>query len=241
MTTILHTGHAVDAPGRGRVLVAQPDSGMADLLTDELARRDGPRLVRALTATDALAHLRGGSFAALVADADLPDLDRSGLLPAWRAGAPRCPILLLRSAESPRPAGDIDAVLTKPIRLVSLVSWILTALPAGQADKLRLGPFRLDRSHRVLVEERGGFTIRLTEKEVAVLTHLAQARGETVSRETLLDQVWGYAAGANTNTVATHVYRLRRKLRKNDALSAALVTEAGGYRLALRPDDSSRL
>lgn len=213
-----------------RVLIAQSDLAMGQLLVEELARRDGPQPVEAASAVDAVDHLRMAAFAALVVDADLPDLESSGLLQAWRDGARRCPILLLRSAESPAPLIEADAVMTKPIRLGALVSWVLAAFPAGHADEIRLGRFRLDRAVRALVDEQGGADIRLTEKEVAILSHLAQADDEIVSREALLAAVWRYAAGANTNTVATHVYRLRRKLGKGSELSAALVTEPGGYR-----------
>src|SRR5687768_2900901 len=175
------------AAGRPRVLLVQQDSGMAQLLLEELARRDGPQILEARTATGALAHMRTAPFAALVADADLPDLETSGLLPAWREAAPRSPVLLLRSAKAKTMVGEAYAVLTKPIRLASLVSWLLAVLPAGQAEEIRLGRFRLDRGQRALVEENGGLTIRLTEKEVAVLVHLGQAGGAVVSRDTLLD------------------------------------------------------
>ena len=52
-----------------------------------------------------------------------------------------------------------------------------------------------------------------------------------VSRETLLQEVWGYNSGVTTHTLETHIYRLRQKIEKDAAAPAILVTEAGGYKL----------
>ena len=52
-----------------------------------------------------------------------------------------------------------------------------------------------------------------------------------MSRETLLQEVWGYNSGVTTHTLETHIYRLRQKVEKDAANPAILVTEAGGYKL----------
>jgi DNA-binding response OmpR family regulator len=52
-----------------------------------------------------------------------------------------------------------------------------------------------------------------------------------VSRETLLQEVWGYNSGVTTHTLETHVYRLRQKVEKDATNPAILVTDAGGYKL----------
>ena len=75
-----------------------------------------------------------------------------------------------------------------------------------------------------------GRRIHLTEKETAILRYLYRA-GETVPRETLLQEVWGYNSGVTTHTLETHIYRLRQKIEKDAAAPAILVTEAGGYKL----------
>jgi DNA-binding response OmpR family regulator len=51
------------------------------------------------------------------------------------------------------------------------------------------------------------------------------------SRERLLQEVWGYNSGVTTHTLETHIYRLRQKIEKDAAVSAILVTAAGGYKL----------
>jgi DNA-binding response OmpR family regulator len=70
----------------------------------------------------------------------------------------------------------------------------------------------------------------LTEKETNILKYLYRM-GETVPRETLLNEVWGYNPAVTTHTLETHIYRLRKKIEDGDA--KILLTEDGGYRLGL--------
>ena len=73
--------------------------------------------------------------------------------------------------------------------------------------------------------------VRLTEKETSILKFLFRAGDKPVTRETLLDEVWGYNAGVTTHTLETHVYRLRQKIEKDPSNATILVTEPGGYKL----------
>ena len=79
--------------------------------------------------------------------------------------------------------------------------------------------------------DEGGGKVRLTEKETAILRYLYSAGQRPVSRETLLQEVWGYNSGVTTHTLETHIYRLRQKVEKDAATPAILVTEPGGYKL----------
>ena len=76
-----------------------------------------------------------------------------------------------------------------------------------------------------------GSKVRLTEKETSILRYLYRAGQKPVSRETLLQEVWGYNSGVTTHTLETHIYRLRQKIERDAAAPAILVTEAGGYKL----------
>jgi DNA-binding response OmpR family regulator len=75
--------------------------------------------------------------------------------------------------------------------------------------------------------------IRLTEKETNILKFLYRATEGVVPRDTLLHEVWGYNAGVTTHTLETHIYRLRQKIEPDPSHASLLVTENGGYRLAL--------
>jgi len=73
--------------------------------------------------------------------------------------------------------------------------------------------------------------VRLTEKETSILKFLFRANDRVVSRDILLNEVWGYNAGVTTHTLETHIYRLRQKIEQDPSNAELLVTETGGYRL----------
>jgi DNA-binding response OmpR family regulator len=79
-----------------------------------------------------------------------------------------------------------------------------------QAIVLHLGPIEIDLGRRVA--KRGAEPLKLTKKEFALLDLLAQHIGQPVSRETMLDVIWGYARFPSTRTVDTHIWRLRNKI-----------------------------
>jgi DNA-binding response OmpR family regulator len=82
----------------------------------------------------------------------------------------------------------------------------------------------------MLLEPSGG-KIRLTEKETAIIKFLLRSGEQIVSRDVLLQDVWGYNAGVTTHTLETHVYRLRQKIERDPSHAEILVTEGGGYKL----------
>ncbi len=82
-----------------------------------------------------------------------------------------------------------------------------------------------------IFNQRNGEVVKLTEKEVAVLKYLYKNRGRIVSKNELLQEVWGYAPDVTTHTIETHIYRLRQKVEHEDAEAQLIVTVEGGYRL----------
>src|SRR4030081_3740306 len=89
--------------------------------------------------------------------------------------------------------------------------------------------FTVRPSAKILLNPKAN-KVRLTEKETAILRYLYRAGQRSVSRETLLQEVWGYNSGVTTHTLETHIYRLRQKVEKDAASPSILVTEAGGYK-----------
>ena len=83
-----------------------------------------------------------------------------------------------------------------------------------------------------MLDSNGG-KVRLTEKEASIIKYLYRTGGKVVSRDTLLEEVWGYNSGVTTHTLETHVYRLRQKIEPEKGVATLLMTEPGGYRLAL--------
>lgn len=126
-------------------------------------------------------------------------------------------------------AGAADAVLrTTPVG--EIAARVAARLRAA-APPIGLGELVIDRIARTVT--RAGRAVRLLPREYALLLHLAQHAGRTVSRAALLEAVWGLRFDPGTNVVAVHVSRLRAKL-DHGFESVMLHTDKGvGYRLAV--------
>src|SRR5215467_5139022 len=126
-------------------------------------------------------------------------------------------------------AGQIDLVIMDAV-LLARIRAHLRDYEASKDAVFTIGPYTFRPSSKILLNPEGN-EVRLTEKETGVLRYLCRAGQRPVSRETLLQEVWGYNSGLTTHTLETHIYRLRQKIEKDAASPAILVTQAGGYTL----------
>jgi DNA-binding response OmpR family regulator len=170
-------------------------------------------------------------------DVGLPDGDGRELCAWLRGSGVTAPIILLTAADTDNDtieglkSGANDYV-TKPFRFAVLMARVHAHLRShGQNEDAvyRIGPYTFRPSAKVLLDEKDK-KIRLTEKETNILKFLYRS-GETVPRETLLHEVWGYNPAVTTHTLETHIYRLRQKIEISPGQARILVTESGGYRL----------
>lgn len=122
-------------------------------------------------------------------------------------------------------------IFTKPLRLGNLLERIRRRQKSSSSIK---GTGKAIKIAAQILDVENNFlgTIRLTEKETAILIFLHENKNRTVARQELLDAVWGYAEGVETHTLETHIYRLRQKIEKDAANPKTLLTEENGYRLA---------
>ena len=171
-------------------------------------------------------------------DVDLPDMDGREACRLIRKAGVSTPVIMLTAQDSEDDtvegleAGANDYV-TKPFKFAVLLARIRAHLRSHEASEdavFQIGPYTFRPGAKLLVGERGS-KLKLTEKETAILRFLYRAGQRPVSRETLLQEVWGYNSGVTTHTLETHVYRLRQKVEKDAAAPAILVTDAGGYKL----------
>jgi DNA-binding response OmpR family regulator len=217
------------------ILIAVADGALRRSLTEQLELNGEFAPLACDGAAVAVERAAGGVFDLILVDAALPEAAGGELCRMLRQAAPLAPIVMLvtEGSDDPAPLGA-DECVAKPFRLGTLLAR-LRALPprsnhSGNGGPT-IGPYDFHPAAKLLLDPGGRRSVRLTEKETAILAYLYRAGDQPIARDTLLGAVWGYQAGVTTHTVETHVYRLRRKIERDPARAEILVTEPGGYRL----------
>jgi DNA-binding response OmpR family regulator len=221
-----------------RILIVEDDSELRDALVEQLALHEEFEAVAAENGTKGVQAAKTGQIDLVIMDVGLPDIDGREAVRILRKGGFKSPILLLTGHGT-----DSDTILglesgandyvTKPFRFAVLLARIRAQLRQHEASEdavFTIGPFTFRPSSKLLLNAKGN-KVRLTEKETAILRFLYRAGQKPVSRETLLQEVWGYNSGVTTHTLETHIYRLRQKVERDATTPTILVTETGGYKL----------
>lgn len=224
-------------PSAKRVLLVDDDAMLRGSLAEQLAAEGEYAPVEAGTCAEARELARDGLYEFMILDVGLPDGDGRDLCRGFREQGVTCPIVLLTAADS-----DADTIeglksgandyVTKPFRFAVLMARVHAHLRSHEQSEeavYRIGPYTFRPSAKVLLDPKGK-KVRLTEKETNILKFLHRS-GDTVPRDTLLHEVWGYNPAVTTHTLETHIYRLRQKIENNPGQAQILVTEPGGYRL----------
>ena len=222
-----------------RILLVDDDEALVSSLAEQLRLHEEFSTEVVHTAKDAIKATEGGYFDALILDVGLPDMDGRELCRLLRRGGVKAPIIMLTGAGS-----EADTILgldsgandyvSKPFKLGVLLARLRAQLrqhELSEEAQFSIGPYTFQPALKVLIDYKQKKT-RLTEKETAILKYLYRTGDRVVSRDTLLNEVWGYNAGVTTHTLETHIYRLRQKIERDPANAEILITEKGGYRLA---------
>ena len=128
----------------------------------------------------------------------------------------------------------LNKTIVKPFKMSRLTDEIdefLAELGDKPMGPTRIGEYLFLEDESLLFGPDDSKKIRLTEKETAILMRLSVANGESVSRNTLLEEVWGYKTGIDSHTLETHIYRLRKKMEELGSSSSFLKTSRDGYKL----------
>ena len=221
-----------------RILVVDDHLETRELVARHLERASHG-VARVGTCADALAAIENEAFDVVVLDVMLPDGSGLDLCARLRASKVDVPVLLLtaRGAVRSRVEGldaGADDYLGKPFALSELRARV-TALgrrgPRLRERTVTIGPLAIDlEARRVRVDER---TVHLTAKELSILGFLATRLGRVVTRDELLEAVWGDATESARASLDVLVMRIRRKL---GAQAGVLRTVRGlGYALESEP------
>ena len=208
----------------GTALLVEDEDSIASLVRSYL-ERDGFTVVHATRGADALRELEQRPVRVVILDVGLPDLDGFTVCTRIRNGASRVPILMLtaRDEEADRVAGlevGADDYVTKPFSPRELCARVRAVLRRSERwpdePQLALADVVVDRDAHVVTV--GGDTVELTGKEFDLLAFFLGNQDAVLTRELLLDRVWGLTYPGGTRTVDVHVASLRRKLARPDLI-----------------------
>src|SRR6476620_10621882 len=227
-----------DMTNTRKILIVDADSELLEALVGQLALLEEFNAIAVDNGIKAVQTAKAGQVDLVIMDVGLPDVDGREAVRILRKNGFKAPIIMLTGHDT-----DSDTILglesgandyvTKPFRFAVLLARIRAQLRQHEASEdavFTIGPYTFRPSSKILLNPKGN-KVRLTEKETAILRYLYRAGQRPVSRETLLQEVWGYNSGVTTHTLETHIYRLRQKVERDAASPSILVTEAGGYKL----------
>jgi DNA-binding response OmpR family regulator len=226
-------------PNLRKILIVDDDRELCDALREQLSLYEEFEAVAAENGSMGVEAAKAGQIDLVIMDVGLPDIDGREAARILRRNGFKAPIIMLTGHDT-----DSDTILglesgandyvTKPFRFAVLLARIRTQLRQHETSEdavFTIGPYTFRPSSKMLLLNPQSSKVRLTEKEISIPRYLYRARQQPVSRETLLQEVWGYNSGVTTHTLETHIYRLRQKIEKDAAAPAILVTETGGYKL----------
>jgi len=179
-----------------------------------------------------------GRFDALVLDILLPGMNGFKVCAEMRAAGNWTPILMLTAKSGEYDEAEAldtgaDDFLSKPFSYVVLVARLRALVRRGSGARpvpCQVGDLRLDPATRTC--DRGGAAIHLTPREVDLLEALMTRAGEVVSKQELLDRVWGNDSGVDPNVVEVYLGYLRRKIDRPFDRDTLQTVRGVGYLLA---------
>jgi DNA-binding response OmpR family regulator len=222
-----------------RILVVEDEPEMRRGLKDNL-EFEGYEAECAPDGAAGLQMLVNNSYDLAILDVMLPKMSGFEVLKQARARGIQTPVIMLtaKGEEVDKVVGlelGADDYMTKPFSLRELLARIKAILRrqtggVGSAERMTLGTIDVD--FATYNASRGGAPLIMTPKEIDLLKFLWQHRNQTVTRDQLLTNVWGYDDSVSTRTVDNFIVKLRQKLEEDPAHPRLILTIHGaGYKL----------
>ncbi len=195
-----------------------------------------------LTAADGVAGLdraRAAKPDLLILDIMLPKLSGLEVCKTLRGEGFEAPIIMLtaRGQEIDKVVGlelGADDYVTKPFSIRELLARVRAILRRTEGRKQRLARYRfadVELDFEAYRAKRAGDPLDMSPREFELLRYLIERKGETVTRDQLLEDVWGYESYPSTRTVDTHIAKLRAKIGDSDSEPRWILTIHGvGYK-----------
>ena len=217
---------------KSRVLLVEDEPGLVLTLSDRLTK-EGYAVAAAVDGEEGLEQATTESFDLVILDVMLPGKSGFDVCRDLRQKGFQKPILMLtaRGQVTDKVVGlklGADDYLTKPFEMMELLARIealLRRAPSGETTPIgtyRFGGIEID--FRRAEVSRDGKPVELSALELKLLRYFIEHRGATLSRDELLNQVWGYDAMPHSRTVDVHVSWLRQKIENNPSHPEFIVT-----------------
>ncbi len=214
-----------------QVLVVEDEPRMADLLRRTL-QEEGHHVIVASDGREGFEIARCSPFDVIILDVMLPGMDGVTVARQLRESRVQTPLLMLTARDTP---SDIvkgldcgaDDYLTKPFAIDILLARVRAVSRRGAVARpvwLEIGGVKLDPASRRVT--RGGQVLALTPREYKLLELLMRNPGRAISRDTILESVWGFGSEVNENTLEVFMRQLRLKM---DTREPKLIHTVRGY------------
>ena len=202
-----------------QILIVEDEARIASFLAKGL-KAEGHKTTVIGDGREGLEHALSGMFDLMVLDVGLPSMDGFEVLDQLRSQGSTMPVIVLTARDSVADTvtaveGGADDYMPKPFRFAELLARVglrlrqANSAPAARTETLEAGGVRLDlRTRRADV---GGRDVELSAREFALAEIFLLNSGQVLSREVLLDHVWGYDFDPGSNVVDVYVGYLRRK------------------------------
>ena len=220
---------------KGQILVVDDELGIRTLLS-EVLNIAGFQVTMAADGLDALNLIRKNKFDLILLDVNLPKVDGFAILEKIRASAPTQPIIMIsaRTEKDDVTHGlrlGADDYIRKPFSVEELVLRVENRLRRNATSEVAnfiCGPIELNElKHQVLFKDQ---EIELSPTEFNLLLALIQNQNRVMTKEKLLDLVWGLDFETSTNVVDTYISYLRKKLHK-DGFEGIKTVRGVGFKL----------
>ncbi len=223
-----------------RVLLIEDEPGLVLTLSDRLVR-EGYSVEASSDGESGLERAASGIFDLILLDVMLPRMGGLDVLRELRRRGNETPVIVLtaRGQVVDKVVGlklGADDYVTKPFEMMELLARVEAKLrrapvPSRPIDGYQFGDVRIDFRRAEVVKE--GAPIELSAREFQLLRYFVEHRGATLTREELLNEVWGYNAMPSTRTVDVHVAWLRQKVEPTPKHPQYILTVHGlGYKFA---------
>jgi two-component system, OmpR family, alkaline phosphatase synthesis response regulator PhoP len=227
-----------------RLLLVEDEPGLVLTLTDRLTA-EGYDVETAMDAPTALATATAGGFDAIILDVMLPGGNGFDICRTLRQRSVQTPVLMLtaRGQVVDRVVGlklGADDYLVKPFEMSELLARIeallrraaTASMPVQGTEAFRFGGITVD--FRRAEVTKGGEIVEVSAREFKLLRYFIEHHGALLSRDELLNEVWGYNSMPSTRTVDVHVAWLRQKLEDNPRHPQYILTVHGlGYKFVV--------